>query len=80
MTSGRLAGKAFDIKTYSRPEDIVVASSSGNAVIADCISFPDLQTDIFNAHNNVLGFETNVVALVVFAFGDIPYVVMPFLV
>ena len=40
---------AFDIKTYSRPEDIVVASSSGNAVIADCISFPDLQADIFNA-------------------------------
>lgn len=40
---------AFDIKTYSRPEDISVASSSGNAVIADCISFPDLQTDIFNA-------------------------------
>ncbi len=40
---------AFDIKTYSNHNDIGDASPSGNAVIADCISFPDLQTDIFNA-------------------------------
>lgn len=36
---------AFDIKTYSRPEDIDAVSALGSAVIADCISCADRQVD-----------------------------------
>lgn len=48
---------AFDIKTYSRPEDIDAVSALGSAVIADCISCADRQVDFrsdFNAEYIVL--------------------------